>query len=70
MVGYLRKFNGMLGEQKFICGNELVWTDFALADFIQILGMVEPMVLDNFPKLVEYQKRVWGLPELKAYFGS
>lgn len=60
--GYLKKFNGMLGDKKFMCSDELVWIDFALADFFQSLNLLEPMLFDNYPKLLEYQKRVWGLP--------
>jgi hypothetical protein len=70
MNGFLKKFNGMLGEKKFMCSNELVWIDFALADFFQTLNILEPMLFDNYPNLLEYQKRTWGLPELKAYFES
>lgn len=70
MNGYLKKFSGMLGDKKFMCSNELVWIDFALADFFQTLSILEPMLFDNYPSLLEYQKRVWGLPELKAYFES
>jgi hypothetical protein len=40
MIGCLKKFNGILGDKKYICGDGLVWVDFALADFIQILAMV------------------------------
>ena len=70
MNGYLKKFNGMLGDKTFMCSNEIVWIDFALADLFQTLNILEPMIFDNYPKLLEYQKRVWALPELKGYFES
>jgi len=70
MNGYLTKFNGMLGAKQFMCSEELVWIDFALADFFQTLNLLEPMLFDNFPNLLSYQKKVWGLPELKNYFES
>jgi hypothetical protein len=40
MNGFLKKFNGMLGGKKFMCSNELVWIDFALADFFQTLNIL------------------------------
>ncbi len=45
-----------------MCSDELVWIDFALADFFQTLNLLEPMLFDNYPALLEYQKRVWALP--------
>lgn len=66
---YLKKLNGILAENQFMCG-ELTWMDFALADFFQTLGLLSEEILKPFPKLVEYQKRVWDLPELKDYFSS
>lgn len=48
----------------------LTWIDFAIADFFQTLGLLHEDILKPFPKLIEYQKRVWALPELKNYFSS
>lgn len=60
--GYLKKFDSLLGEKKFICGDGLVWLDFALADFFQTLNLLEPILFDDYPNLLAYQKRVWGVP--------
>ena len=68
--GYLKKFDGLLGEKKFICGDDLVWLDIALSDFFQTLNILEPLLFDDYPNLLTYQKRVWALPELKNYFES
>jgi glutathione S-transferase len=68
-AGHLKKLEGLLGEKEFICGG-LTWIDFVLADFLQTLGLLHGDILQPFPKLAAYQKRVWGLPELKAYFSS
>lgn len=66
---YLKKLNGLLGEKQFIAGG-LTWFDFGLADFLQTLRLLSGDYLKAFPKLEEYQQRVWALPELAAYFGS
>lgn len=66
---YTKKLDGLLGNKEFICGG-ITWADFVLADFLQTLGLLHEDILKAFPKLVEYQKRVWGLPELKDYFSS
>lgn len=70
MKPYTRKLNGILGDKKFIAGDELVWLDFALAEFFQVLNVFEPLVLEDYPNLKAYQTRVWELPELKNYFSS
>jgi glutathione S-transferase len=66
---YLKKLDGILGEKDFIAGG-LTWFDFAVADFLQTLQLLNEVYLKAFPKLVAYQKRVWALPELAAYFSS
>ena len=66
---HLKKLNGLLGDKQFIAG-EITWVDFSVAEFLQVIGMLYEEYLKPFPKLVEYQKRVWGLPELKGYFSS
>ena len=49
---------------------EITWIDFLIADFIQALGLMNSEYFEKYPKLKEYQKRVWELPELKDYFSS
>ena len=66
---HLRKLNGVLGEKEFIAGG-LTWIDFGLADFLQTLTLLHESFLKGFPKLLDYYKRVWALPELKEYFSS
>lgn len=36
---YMKKFDGLLGNQQFIAGN-LTWIDFVVADFLQTLGLL------------------------------
>ena len=65
----MTKINGILGDKEFIAGG-LTWFDFVLADFLQTLTLLSEAYLLSFPKLASYQKRVWGLHELKGYFES
>ena len=66
---YLKKFNGLLGSNEFISG-QITWVDFPIADFLQVLSLLNEEYLKPFPNLVAYQKRIWNLPELKDYFAS
>ncbi len=66
---HLKKLNGILGNGEFLAGG-LTWIDFAIADFLQTLSLMSEEILKPFPKLTEYWKRVWALPELKGYFSS
>jgi len=42
---YLKKLNGLLGKKEYICGN-LTWLDFGLADFFQILSLLDAKILE------------------------
>ena len=37
---------------------------------MQTLGLLSEEYLKSYPNLLEHQKRVWGLPEIKEYFSS
>ena len=65
----LAKLNGLLGEKQYI-GGDITWVDFGVADFLQILSLLSGDYLKDFPKLSEYQKRIWSLPQLKGYFAD
>ena len=66
---YIKKLDGILGDKDFMAGG-LTWVDFAVADFVQVLGLLDTELIKDFPRLVSYQKRVWSLPELAEYFKS
>jgi glutathione S-transferase len=63
----MTKLNGLIYGKSFMAG-EITWIDFAIADFIQILGLFSPNLISEFPQLKAYQERIWSLPELKNYF--
>ncbi|MFM7852748.1 MAG: glutathione S-transferase family protein, partial [Flammeovirgaceae bacterium] len=58
-----------MGEKNFIAGG-LTWVDFAVADFVQILTLLDSALINDFPSLVSYQQRVFALPELANYWKS
>ena len=68
-VNYFKKWSGLLGTKDFICG-EITWIDFTLADTIQKCNLLCPKGFVGYENLINYQKRVWGLPELQDYFSS
>jgi len=37
---------------------------------MQVLGLISIEYFKSYPNLIEHQKRVWELPELKDYFAS
>lgn len=63
----MTKLNGLIDGKSYMAG-EVTWIDFAIADFIQILGLFSPNMMLEYPQLKAYQERVWSLPELKNYF--
>ena len=65
----LRKLDGLLGDKEYMAGG-ITWVDFPIADFLQILSLLNEDLLKPFPRLAQHQKRIWGLPELKDYFAS
>ena len=66
---YVKKLSGLLGDKEYFAGG-ITWIDFVIADFVQTLNLFNEEILKPFPKLTEHQKRIWALPELKAYFAS
>lgn len=67
--GYLKKLSGLLGQKEYLAGG-ITYIDFILADLFQILRQMNPDLFTQYPNLIQLQERVWGLPELAAYFAS
>ena len=63
---YLAKLSGIIGEKDYYCG-EITWYDFAVADFMQTLWLLEAPLIESYPNIWNHQKRVWDLPALKSY---
>ena len=66
---YINKLSGLLGEQQFIAGG-ITYADFAIAEFLQALELLDASFVAKYPELKAYQARVWALAELKDYFAS
>lgn len=65
----LAKLSGILGEKEYFAG-EITWVDFAIAEFMQTLWLLEPALFENFQNILNHQKRIWELPAIKAYHES
>jgi len=44
--------------------------DFTVAETMQVLGLISIEYFKSYPNLIEHQKRMGELPELKDYFAS
>ncbi|KAH7689515.1 glutathione S-transferase-1, partial [Aphelenchoides avenae] len=61
---YVRKLKDNGG---FLTGKEFVWSDFIVADYITTVENVDPEVLKDYPEMVAFRDRVYGLPKIKDY---
>ena len=50
---YLKKLNGLLNNKEFIAG-KITWLDFAIADFIQTLDILDNAIIKPYPNLTEH----------------
>ena len=66
---YLTKLNGLLEGKQFYAG-EITWVDFAVAEFVQCLWLLDNGLIESFANVWNQQKRVWDLAEIKKYHGS
>ena len=51
----------------FLANGGLTWGDFALAEALLTFGNYDPSFAKNYPKLVEYQKKVHAVPQIQKY---
>ncbi|KAL7074831.1 hypothetical protein ACQ4LE_005942 [Meloidogyne hapla] len=54
----------------FILPSGLSFVDFSVAHFIGMLIEMENDVMNKYPKLVDYSKRFYSLPQLKEYLNK
>ena len=62
----LQKLNLLLNERQFVAG-EITWVDFAVADFMQTLRLMEPALIQEYANINSHIDRIWELPAIKAY---
>ncbi|KAH7705027.1 Nagst-1 protein [Aphelenchoides avenae] len=54
----------------FLTGKEVAWSDFIVAEFVTTLSSIDPEVLKDYPELVQFRDRVYGLPKIKEYIAK
>ncbi|KAH7700832.1 GST-9 protein, partial [Aphelenchoides avenae] len=47
----------------FLSGKEFAWSVFIVADYVTTLEIVDPAVLKDYPEMVAFRDRVYGLPK-------
>ena len=66
----LKPWSAVIGENKYLAGDRLTYTDFLLFDVLDYYRLFEPTALANFFNLVQYVERIEKLPTIAAYFSS
>ena len=66
---YMVKLNSLIEGKDYYCG-EITWLDFAVAEFMQTLWLLDAGFVEGFGNVQNHWKRVWDLPAIKAYHES
>ena len=67
---YIQKFLSILEKRQFLAGDGVTYVDFMLYEYSVVAFAMEPSFKDKYPKLVEYTKRIEGLPAIESYMES
>ena len=66
----LQRFEKYLGARKYVAGDKLTYVDFALAEILDQLQMMEPGVYDKYSNVDEYLKNFMKMEKVAAYRSS
>jgi len=66
----LQRFDKYLGARKHVAGDKLTYVDFALAEVLDQLQMMEPGVYDKYSNVDEYLKNFMKMEKVAAYRSS
>jgi len=66
----LKRFEGFLGDKKWLMGDNLTWPDFKLYESLDVTRLMSPGIFDKYPKLKAYADRFEAIPEIAAYLKS
>jgi len=66
----LKRFEGFLGDKKWMMGDNLTWPDFKLYELFDETRLMSPGILDKHPKIKAYLDRFEAIPEIAAYLKS
>jgi len=62
------KFEQFLGDKKYFCGNDVHWSDLAIAELVdRIETILDKEIIFTYPKLAAHSKRIHDTPNLKKY---
>uniref|UniRef100_A0A914Y259 glutathione transferase n=1 Tax=Panagrolaimus superbus TaxID=310955 RepID=A0A914Y259_9BILA len=66
---YFNRISSILNSTKagFLCNSGISWGDFYLAEACATLKGIDPDFGKRFPNIIEYQRKVHGLPQLQSY---
>uniref|UniRef100_A0A914PAC9 glutathione transferase n=1 Tax=Panagrolaimus davidi TaxID=227884 RepID=A0A914PAC9_9BILA len=69
---YIPIFQNFLNESKsgFLAPSGLTWADFCVSEYLFTLLRQESTILDKYPEMKEYLKRIKEIPQLKEYYSS
>ena len=67
---YIQKFLSILEKRQFLAGDGVTYVDFMLYEYSVVAFAMEPSFKEKYPKLVEYTKRIEGLPAIESYMES
>ena len=62
LTGKLPALVKMLGAQKYFCGNDVSYADFALYTIMDLVRLVEPGVISEHNNITTWMSRVEQLP--------
>lgn len=51
----------------FLVKGGLSWVDFVVAEQVLTFSGFDPETLKKYPEMLEHMKRVYDLPQIKAY---
>ncbi|KAM3930288.1 glutathione S-transferase 3-like [Leptodactylus fuscus] len=64
---YFPVYNKALEDKEFLVGKRLSWADVYLLDTILQIKEFHPDILQNFPHLQAFEKRMCEIPNIKKY---
>uniref|UniRef100_A0AC35F950 Glutathione S-transferase n=1 Tax=Panagrolaimus sp. PS1159 TaxID=55785 RepID=A0AC35F950_9BILA len=65
LLNYLKE-----SKSGFFAPSGLTWADFTVSEFLITILQEESTILDKYPEMKEYLKRVKSVPQLKEYYAS
>jgi glutathione S-transferase len=68
--GKLKQFEDFLGDRQFFAGDKLTVADFPVYEILDHHRILEPTILNDYPKLTAFMDRFEALPKIKAYMES